>query len=139
MSPRCSAKVVHRSLRAACNGTREGHRGERCQGDLDAKLGSYVGISHDAQQELERRNFRVRGSGGECCISECRFFVWRTVLASAAPFAWFRSSWHCYFRFFIFASSAGCEDNPDLGVDIKISSPSIRWYRRSSSPSPAHL
>jgi hypothetical protein len=24
-----------------------------------------------AQQELERQNFRVRGSGGECCISEC--------------------------------------------------------------------
>jgi hypothetical protein len=24
-----------------------------------------------AQQEIERQNFRVRGSGGECCISEC--------------------------------------------------------------------
>jgi hypothetical protein len=28
-------------------------------------------ISHRlvAQQEIERQNFRVRGSGGECCIS----------------------------------------------------------------------
>src|ERR1700730_864811 len=76
------------------------NEGERCLGDLDARLGRYVGISHDAQQELERQNFRVCGGGGECRISECRFLVWRTALTSAAPFAWFRSSWHCYFRFF---------------------------------------
>jgi hypothetical protein len=32
-----------------------------------------ISISHRlvAQQEIERQNFRVRGSGGECCISEC--------------------------------------------------------------------
>src|ERR1700738_499040 len=76
------------------------NEGERCLGDFDARFGRYVGISHDDQPELERRYFRVRGSGGECCISECRFLVWRTALTSAAPFAWFRSSWHCYFRFF---------------------------------------
>src|SRR5215469_17083735 len=31
------------------------NEGQRCLGDLDAKLGRYVGISHDAQQELEWR------------------------------------------------------------------------------------
>src|ERR1700758_3745109 len=65
------------------------NEGQRCLGDLDAKLGRYVGISHDAQQELEWQNFWVCSSSGECCISEYRLLVWRTALASAAPFAWF--------------------------------------------------
>jgi hypothetical protein len=71
--------------------------GQRCLRGLEAKLGRFVGISHDGQQEVEWRNFWVRGSGGECCISEGCFLVCRTALTSAAPFAWFRSSWHHYF------------------------------------------
>src|SRR5260370_16157136 len=78
------------------------NEGERCLGNLDAPLRRYVGISHDAQQELERRNFRFRGSTGECCISECRFLVWRTALAATAPFTRFRSSWHCSLPFVVF-------------------------------------
>src|SRR3984893_9960276 len=93
--PRSSSRIARTSAsRLRVN------EGERCLGDFDAKLGRYVGISHDAQQELERRNFGVCGGGGECRMCECRFLVWRTALASAAPFTWFRSSWHCYFRFF---------------------------------------
>src|SRR3984893_11309243 len=41
------------------------NEGQRCLGGLEAKLGRYVGISHDAQQEHEWREFRVRGSGHE--------------------------------------------------------------------------
>src|ERR1700730_367481 len=73
------------------------NEGQRCLGGLEAKLGRSVGISHNAQQVIERGYVRVRGSGGECCTPECCFLVWRTALASATPFAWFRSSWHCFF------------------------------------------
>jgi hypothetical protein len=49
------------------------------------------------EADLQRFYSRVRGSGGDRCIHECCFLVWRTTLAPAAPFAWFRSSWHRYF------------------------------------------
>jgi len=69
----------------------------RLGGGPNTKLGRCVGISHDAQQEIERGYSRVRGSGVDRCIHECCLLVWRTTLAPAAPFAWFRSSWHCCF------------------------------------------
>src|SRR6476646_11055146 len=73
------------------------NEGQRYLGDFDAKLGRCFGISHDAQQEIERGNSRVRGSGGDRCIHECCLLVWRTTLAPAAPLAWVGSSWHRYF------------------------------------------
>jgi hypothetical protein len=42
------------------------NEGQRCLGGLEAKLGRCVGISHDAQQVIERGYVRVRGSGGKC-------------------------------------------------------------------------
>src|SRR3979490_2191825 len=69
------------------------NEGQRCLGGLEAKLGRCVGISHDAQQVIERGYVRVRCSGGECCTPDCCFLVWRTASASAAPCAWCSASW----------------------------------------------
>ena len=53
------------------------NEGQRCLGDLDAKLGRYVGISNDAQQEIERGYIRVRSSGSAAAASvdACAFFA----------------------------------------------------------------
>src|ERR1700738_939339 len=59
-----------------------------------------------AQQELERQNFRVRGSGGECCISECRFSASGRL---AAPSAGALRSWDKE------RSSSRNRDNPKIG------------------------
>src|ERR1700730_7797522 len=51
----------------------------RLGGGPNTKLGRCVGISHDAQQEIERGYSRVRGSGGDRCIHECCLLVFRLV------------------------------------------------------------
>src|ERR1700730_15834507 len=54
---------------------------------------SVYSASHEravTQQGLERQNFRVRDSGGECCISECRFSASGQL---AAPSAGALRSW----------------------------------------------
>src|SRR5260221_273151 len=64
------------------------NEGQHCLGDLDAKLGRYVGISHDAQQELEWQNFRVSGSCGEGTLVIASRMIWmhaRVTMLDVAP------------------------------------------------------
>jgi hypothetical protein len=63
-------------------------------GGLEAHIGGCVRVSHDAAQKIQRRQSRVGGNGADGCIAEHRFLVWRAAPPTAAPLAWFGSSWH---------------------------------------------
>jgi hypothetical protein len=72
---------------------------------------SVYSASHEravTQQGLERQNFRVRGCGGECCISECRFSASGQL---AAPSAGALRSWDKERS----SSCRGNRDNPKIG------------------------
>ena len=63
-------------------------KGRRCLRHLDTEVRRQSGVSHQAQQEIQRGKIRMGCGCRQSSIFQRCLLVWRPALPAAAPFAW---------------------------------------------------